>query len=313
MILTNIIVFIIGTLTVLLNKNYFSSAITIFILSIIEILFSIENSLINATILQNTSKKTRLIYMNFGIIFSVVVVRILLPLFLLSLLTPHTISELIHFILYDATKYNNIMNQINPYIASFGSVFLTLTGLSFIVKKHNDKYMIRYIEHNLNKLFNKINKYILYISVTIVIQLLFLLHSNNIYVIYAGVLGLLIFVLLQKLEDIEVSSQQNMFLALIKLEIIDASLSLDSITACYLFTQNIFLIIAGLSIGAIYTRYFTISIILKKNILQKVPYLIYGAHYAMILLGLAFMLHVNEYYIMVVTIMVLIYSIFKKK
>ncbi len=63
------------------------------------------------------------------------------------------------------------------------------------------------------------------------------------------------------------------------LEVLDASFSFDGVVGAFAITQEIFVIAAGLGIGAMYIRSITVYLV-RKGTLQEYVYLEHGAHYA---------------------------------
>ena len=71
----------------------------------------------------------------------------------------------------------------------------------------------------------------------------------------------------------------------IYLEILDASFSFDGVIGAFAISTNIFVIMIGLGIGAMYVRSLTILFVEHKT-LAKYQYLEHGAHYAIGFLAL---------------------------
>jgi hypothetical protein len=69
------------------------------------------------------------------------------------------------------------------------------------------------------------------------------------------------------------------FFLFLYLEVLDASFSFDGVVGAFAISQNIFIIAAGLGIGAMYIRSLTVYLV-RKGTLQEYIYLEHGAHYA---------------------------------
>jgi hypothetical protein len=69
------------------------------------------------------------------------------------------------------------------------------------------------------------------------------------------------------------------FFLFLYLELIDASFSFDGVVGAFAITQEIFVIAAGLGIGALYIRSLTVYLV-RKGTLQEYIYLEHGAHWA---------------------------------
>ncbi len=75
------------------------------------------------------------------------------------------------------------------------------------------------------------------------------------------------------------ASGKAAFFLFLYLEVLDASFSFDGVVGAFAITQKIFVIAAGLGIGAMYIRSLTVYLV-RKGTLQEYVYLEHGAHYA---------------------------------
>jgi hypothetical protein len=69
------------------------------------------------------------------------------------------------------------------------------------------------------------------------------------------------------------------FFLFLYLELIDASFSFDGVVGAFAISQDIFVIAAGLGVGALYIRSLTVYLV-RKGTLQEYIYLEHGAHWA---------------------------------
>lgn len=69
------------------------------------------------------------------------------------------------------------------------------------------------------------------------------------------------------------------FFLFLYLEVLDASFSFDGVVGAFAISQNIFIIAAGLGIGAMYIRSMTVYLV-RRGTLSEYIYLEHGAHYA---------------------------------
>lgn len=72
--------------------------------------------------------------------------------------------------------------------------------------------------------------------------------------------------------------------AFLFLELMDASFSFDGVIGAFAFTSNLFVIAAGLGVGALAVRTLTVRLV-RRGTLSGFAYLEHGAHYAIGLLG----------------------------
>ena len=69
------------------------------------------------------------------------------------------------------------------------------------------------------------------------------------------------------------------FFLFLYLELIDASFSFDGVIGAFAITDRIFIIMAGLGVGALYIRSLTVFLV-RRGTLQEYVYLEHGAHWA---------------------------------
>jgi hypothetical protein len=77
------------------------------------------------------------------------------------------------------------------------------------------------------------------------------------------------------------------------LEVLDASFSFDGVLGALALTNNIFIIMIGLGIGALFVRSLTLLMV-DKGTVDEFIYLEHGAFYA--IFGLAIIMFVNTVY-----------------
>ena len=81
------------------------------------------------------------------------------------------------------------------------------------------------------------------------------------------------------------------------LEMLDASFSFDGVIGAFSLSSNIFIIMIGLGIGAMFVRSLTLYMLAKKT-LTEYRYLEHGAHYAVLALALIMLVqifvHIDE-------------------
>ncbi|HIO95776.1 MAG TPA: DUF475 domain-containing protein [Campylobacterales bacterium] len=81
------------------------------------------------------------------------------------------------------------------------------------------------------------------------------------------------------------------------LEVLDASFSFDGVIGAFALSGDIFIIMIGLGIGAMFVRSLTLYMLEKKT-LTEYRYLEHGAHYAILALAVIMLskifIHINE-------------------
>ena len=97
--------------------------------------------------------------------------------------------------------------------------------------------------------------------------------------------GMLLHSLIGSFDDLlSTDGVRNGIMGLIYLEILDASFSFDGVIGAFALSTDIFIIMIGLGIGAMFVRSLTLYLVEKKT-LTEYKYLEHGAHYAIIALA----------------------------
>jgi hypothetical protein len=121
------------------------------------------------------------------------------------------------------------------------------------------------------------------------------LHHDRATVLQAGLLGTLTYAGLKLAIDglgKLAPKEQKIYtgwpavLALLYLEVLDASFSFDGVLGAFAITDKIFVIALGLGVGAIWVRSLTVFMV-RKGTLDSYKYLEHGAHYAILFLAVA--------------------------
>src|SRR3989338_1439225 len=142
------------------------------------------------------------------------------------------------------------------------------------------------------------------IAIVLVVLLLcaFLLPAEAATILVSGLIGAVLFIIIEGIaQSFQVETGESVAgagLALfVYLNLLDSAFSLDGVVGAFAITSNLPVIIAGLGIGAIFVRAFTVALVRAKT-LENLPYLEHGAHWAIFGLALAMLttifVHVPE-------------------
>lgn len=270
------------------------------ILAVLEVSLSFDNALLNAKILERMSIFWQKIFLTIGIIIAVFVMRLICPLLVVGVPAGLTPSEVLNLALDSTARYNGLtyaqhLTAAHVYIAAFGGMFLGMIFLRFLFEK-KEIYWLRPLERAGEKCNSKHLPVFIALALLIFVDV-FLVHDQEKGAFFvSGLVGLGIFQLFgwigsrfqsqggkkkaKNLDNqlIEAIGKQAFFLFLY-LEVLDASFSLDGVVGAFAITQNVWVIMAGLGIGALYIRSMTVFLV-RKGTLAKYAYLDHGAHYA---------------------------------
>jgi uncharacterized protein len=298
------------------------------ILSILEISFSFDNAVINATILRRMSKFWQTIFLTIGVLIAVFGMRLIFPFLLVSAsagISPWSSAQLAAGSDADQEHFADLLVEAHPTIAAFGGIFLLMIFLDFIFEER-DFVWLRWLERPLSKI-GKLDQLSVVIALaTIAAAGEFLAEDEDrTRVLLAGVLGLLTYLLVNGLSDlfavakevaaeaeavregqispgraagqIAVATGRAAFFLFLYLEVLDASFSFDGVVGAFAITLDPFIIAIGLGVGAMYVRSITVYLV-NRGTLDNYVYLEHGAHWAIgalaVILVLSMHWHIPE-------------------
>lgn len=260
-------------------------------LAALEVSLSFDNAVVNAKILKRMSAAWRRAFLTIGIIIAVFGVRIILPIFLVSVAVGTSFKEVVDLALHHPDEYGHKLHDAHPMIAAFGGIFLLMIFLDYFFESRKTKW-IKPVERNLEKGGNW-----RFASSLIAVGLLALASQvapadDQKTVITAGAVGLITYLVIHTIDNLMQRSgvEKNLqsataatfkagLIGFIYLEVIDASFSLDGVIGAFAITDQILLIAIGLGIGALYVRTITVHM-LQRGVLDQYRYIEHGAHYA---------------------------------
>jgi uncharacterized protein len=212
--------------------------------------------------------------------------------------------------------YAALLHEAHPSIAAFGGMFLLVLFLDFIFETREHTWLT-WLEKPLAKI-GKLDQLSVVISLAVLVIAAETLAKDVGTVMVSGVLGIAVYILVNSLgelfenagglgddenedEDpkgagihgdagdidkgrsgpnavVQVAGKAAFFLFLY-LEVLDASFSFDGVIGAFAISQNIFVIAAGLGVGAMYIRSLTVYLV-RKGTLSEYVFLEHGAHWA---------------------------------
>jgi hypothetical protein len=286
------------------------------ILSVLEISLSFDNAVVNAGILKKMNAFWQKIFLTIGVIIAVFGMRLVFPVVIVAITAKLGPIEAVDLSFNQPDRYQELVTDAHPAIASFGGMFLLMIFLDFIFEERDIQWL-RWIERPLAKL-GKVD--MLSVCIALIVLLISAMtfavqahqhgggHANKAEtVLLAGVAGLITYLIVgglssyfeNKLEEEEereheaeeearktgkklsavVLSGKAAFFMFLYLEVLDASFSFDGVIGAFAITNNIVLMALGLGIGAMYVRSLTVYLV-RQGTLDDYVYLEHGAHYA---------------------------------
>lgn len=278
------------------------AAVVVAILAVLEISLSFDNAVVNATILRRMSRRWQTLFLTVGILIAVFGMRLLFPIAIVALTAHLGPVEVFRLALDNPSQYAVRLGEAHPAIAAYGGIFLFMIFLDFMLDSDKDTHWVGPVERRLS-LLGDVS------ALSIVISLIGLLvvaetlapAGKVAQVLTAGVLGLATYLAVNGVGEFfesrgvgeddgddeaerddagkRLSTGRAAFFLFLYLELIDASFSFDGVVGAFAISQDIFVIAAGLGIGAMYIRSLTVFLV-RRGTLQEYIYLEHGAHWA---------------------------------
>lgn len=261
--------------------------ILVVILSILEVTLSFDNAVVNARVLKKMSPLWQRRFLTWGILLAVFGTRFVLPILIVSVAVWMSPAYITILALNDPTEYSRLLSSVHGTITAFGGIFLLMVSLKYFFDKAKSVHWIQVVERHLVR-WGHIEAIEIVIALMALVTLSFITHYDQANVLIAGLTGLILFILMEGVAgslSIESEDVAKAGLSLfIYLNILDSAFSLDGVIGAFALTNNLFIIMIGLGIGAYFVRSMTVYFV-RENTLSELVYLEHGAHWA--ILGLA--------------------------
>jgi len=259
-------------------------------LCVFEIISSVDNAIINAHVLKTMPEKFRKIFLFWGIVFAVFVVRGLLP-FLIIWLTNPSLNILQVFssaFSSDNAMVSESLDASKPLLLLGGGSYLFLVFLAWLFLE--EKKCLFWVEGFIHR---QGVWFYAFASIFTTLIVYFTIQINPILAL-AATIGVSAFFITdgfkknaEEKEKELMSGHMSAWSKILYLEVLDASFSIDGVIGAFAFTMSIPLIILGNGLGALVVRQLTVKGI---DSISKYAYLKNGAMYSIGLLGMMMVL-----------------------
>ncbi len=263
-----------------MNAIYITS-----LLAILEISLSFDNAVVNAKVLSTMEPVWQKRFITFGIPIAVFGMRFLFPIAIVAIVGSMGMFDTLDLAINNPKDYHHMLESSKELIFAFGGSFLLMVFLDFFFDEGRDDKWIEILENNVT--INKIGK-IENIELIIAIGFGLLLTNitNNVSIALAYFSGIFLHSIIASLDDIlSTDGVRSGLMGFLYLEVLDASFSFDGVIGAFALSSDIFIIMIGLGIGAMFVRSLTIYFVEKKT-LKSFIYLEHGAHYAILALSI---------------------------
>lgn len=263
-----------------------------------EISLSVDNAIVNATIIRDMSPLWRQRFLTWGMIIAVFGVRMLLPLLIVAVISGDSLLNVGVMAIEHPEDYSRHIGQAHVQIAAFGGMYLSLVFFSFLFEEEKTLHWLSWVERRLANM-GKLESFEVVLALGCLIGLQSQLPENErLEALLAGMSGIMLFVLVRGLTGLfreapglERSAHRAGAIAFLYLEVLDMSFSLDGVIGAFAMTRDVVLICMGLAIGAMFVRSLTIYLV-EKKMLEAYVFLEHGAHYAIGVLAILMLVDV---------------------
>jgi len=253
-------------------------------LCLFEIISSVDNAVVNAHVLKTMPEKFRKIFLFWGILFAVFVVRGLLPFVIVWIANPDLgIWQVITSTFSNSPEIKEYIEQSKPLLLLGGGIYLFFVFLSWLfLEKKKYAFLVEGFIHRQSAWFYAL-------ASLITTTLVYLSLKQDPIMALAATIGVSAFFITDGFKkNAEEKEQQLMnptmgaWSKILYLEVLDASFSIDGVIGAFAFTISVPLIILGNGLGAFVVREMTVR---GLDLITKFEYLKNGAMYAIGILG----------------------------
>lgn len=281
------------------------------ILAVLEISLSLDNAVVNATVVKRMTPFWQKMFLTLGILIAVVGMRAVFPLVLVGVTSgmapignvfdyaynlyvafaggaPREIGEnVLSMAINNPQEYAHHLHEAEYAIGAFGASFLLMVAFKFFLDEEKEEHWIDAIEQHLAKLGAVDGIAAGLTAATMLVVAHYLPAEAASTVVYASMAGIAVHIatdVLRHLLDGQASSGVGAaasagFGAFMYLEVLDASFSFDGVVGAFAVTDHIFIIMAGLGIGSLFVRSITLDLV-KHGTLDSLKYLEPAAFWA---------------------------------
>ena len=293
----------------------FAAAYICALLAVLEISLSFDNAVVNAKTLEEMDEKWRRRFIVWGIPVAVFGMRFAFPIIIVAMVAKLGIVETLMLAINDVDTYHKHLSANKGEIYIFGGAFLLMVALEFFFAGRNVRW-IRVIEANRVMLaLAKAKNASVFIAVLVGMIMLYLTKNSDYAMAYFAAILVhmalgLVNEFLSEDEKADITNFNNHnpnlqnqnfksaatrsgFAGFLYLETLDASFSFDGVIGAFAMSENIFIIMIGLGIGAFFVRSLTLYMV-HHGTLNEFKFLEHGANYA--ILALSVIMFINIFY-----------------
>jgi hypothetical protein len=266
------------------------------LLAVLEVAVSLDNAVVNATVLKDMDEVWRRRFLTWGMLIAVFGMRLIFPVAIVSIAGGIGPIQAIDMGLFRPDEYQALLKSVNTQVMAFGGTFLLMVFASHFIDHEKEVHWIPALGPMLSKI-GKHGTAKIFIPLVIVAIFAQFLGADKEAFINSAVWGAITYLMVDGLGDLfdvegaAASTGKAGFAGFMYLEVVDASFSFDGVIAAFAITNNFLIIMLGLSIGAMFVRSMTIMLV-EKGTLSEFRYLEDGAFWGIGWLVFAMFAHV---------------------
>jgi hypothetical protein len=262
-----------------------NTLIVILGLVVFEVISSIDNAIVNAHVLKTLPERYRKIFLVWGLLLAVFVVRGVLPFMIVWMVNPAlSLHEVLGFVFSGDPRIKEYVEASKPLLLLGGGVYLFLVALAWLfLEEKKYAFLVENFIHRQSVWFYAISS----IALTLITYIA--LKIDPLLALSASIGATMFFItdgFKKNAEEQEqrliTDSSMSAWSKILYLEVLDASFSIDGVVGAFAFTISVPLILLGNGIGAFVVREVTIRGI---DLISKFDYLKNGAMYSIGFLG----------------------------
>ena len=266
---------------------------TTLLLGVLEVSLSFDNAVVNATVIKDMDDKWRHRFITWGMAIAVFGMRMVFPLAIVAIIANIGPIDALNMALFKPEDYAKTLTSAHLEVAAFGGAFLAMVFWKFFVDEEKDNHWIGFIEKPMAAI-GKIEAVQVALTIASMYAVTkFLPAEEHLSFWLSGLAGIVTYIIADGFGALMESTEEEMvghgdgaaamaksgFAMFMYLEILDASFSFDGVIGAFALTNNIFIIAAGLGIGAMFVRSLTLMLV-DKGTLDEFAYLEHSAFWA---------------------------------
>jgi len=269
------------------------------VLGILETSLSMDNAVVNSTVLRDMDQVWRKRFLTWGMVIAVFGMRLVFPVLIVWATSTLGLVESAVLPFKNPHLYETTLTAAHVSIAGFGGTFLLMVFLKFFIDDSKEEHWVPFVESVMVKAGRiEAVQIILALAVAAVVTLL-LPAIDKMQFIQSAVWGIIAYLVVDGIGAIFESDETEGSVAasvakagiasFLYLEMVDASFSFDGVIGAFAVTNNVILIALGLGIGAMFVRSLTLLMV-DKNTLGTFRYLEHGAFWSIGVLAICMFL-----------------------